>query len=164
MKILAIDPGTTESGWVYFDKDTHKVLDKGINENNEVLELIETFDPDVLLLEMIASYGMPVGKTTMETIYWIGRFYQQGVDIPVKKRLYKKIDINPTICGSNKAKDKNIRAALLDMFPGDGGGRIPQIGLKSNQGPLYGVTNHMWAALALVMTYLLQENLIKRVY
>jgi hypothetical protein len=56
-------------------------------------------------------------------------------------------------CGGNqRAKDPNIRQALLDIFPGTGGGATPQIGTKAKPGPLYGVTSHAWSALAVAIT------------
>lgn len=165
MRILAIDPGTEKSGWIVFDTDNYSVEEMGITDNFELLDTIETLNSDLVAFEMIASYGMPIGKTTIETIFWIGRLYQkcESLGIPTE-RLYKKIDINPTICGSNKAKDSNIRRALLDMFPANGGGKTPQVGTKSKPGVLYGVKEHIWAALAIAMTYSIKNKKIKRVY
>lgn len=164
MKVLGIDAGSEKSGWVVFDTETFKVVHKGISPNKELTQLLGG-GYDVAALEMIASYGMPVGKTTFDTCLWIGRFCQKIEDNGKKTNLlYKKIDINPTICGSNKAKDSNIRQAILDMFPANGGGKTPQIGVKNNQGDLFGVSSHMWSALAVALTYSLQNNLIERRY
>jgi len=162
MKILAIDPGQKKSGWVLFDTDYKKILDSGIDDNELLLKKIK-LDYDVLCIEMIASYGMPVGQTTFETCLWVGRFIQQSVLSKIDYNLYyKKIDINPTICFSNKAKDSNIRQSLIDMFTPSGGGKTPQVGTKSQPGPLYGISSHKWAALAVAVTHSLKNKLIER--
>jgi hypothetical protein len=43
-----------------------------------------------------------------------------------------------------RAKDQNIRQALID--------RLGPPGTKKNPGPTYGVTSHMWSALAVAVT------------
>ncbi len=65
---------------------------------------------------MIASYGMAVGKTVFDTCVWIGRFKEiadfNSVDV---EHIYRK-DEKMNICHSMKAKDSNIRQALIDRF------------------------------------------------
>lgn len=163
MKILAVDPGTVQSGFVVFNSETRQVEESGIVENEELLHRSSWSDADILVIEMVGSYGMPVGQTTFETVLWIGRFIQYAVANKILyKKLYKKIDINPALCFSNKAKDTNIRRAVLDMFEPTGGGKNPEIGTKSQPGPLFGVNSHAISALAVALTYCLQEKLIER--
>lgn len=162
MKILGIDPGTTESGWVIYDTEKHSIIDKGIWNNEKVLDAISAFYFDVLSIEMVASYGMPVGKETFETVYWIGRFAQLSESINrYVRRYYKKTDINPSICFNANVKDAMIRRALLDMFPKTGGGKEPSIGTKKQPGPLYGINSHMFPALAVALTHALKKGLIE---
>jgi len=118
--------------------------------------LLDSLDkmPDngaTLAIEMIASYGMAVGREVFETCVWIGRF-QQAWHTPDGVKLVYRRDVKMQLCGSPKAKDANIRQALLDMFPATGGGKTPQIGTKAQPGPLYGITSHAWAALAVAVT------------
>jgi hypothetical protein len=162
MKILGIDPGTTESGWVIYNTENHSIIDKGIWDNKKVLDAIAVFDFDVLSIEMVASYGMPVGKETFETVYWIGRFVcrSEGFFKP-SFRYYKKTDINPAICFNSNVKDAMIRRALLDMFPKTGGGKEPSIGTKKQPGALYGINSHMFPALAVALTHALKNGLIE---
>ncbi len=54
------------------------------------------------------------------------------------------------LCGTARAKDNNIRAALLDRF---GGSRSVAVGTAKHPGPLYGIRSHEWAALALAVTF-----------
>jgi hypothetical protein len=49
------------------------------------------------------------------------------------------------LCGSLKAKDANIRKALIDRYGG------PACVKKGGQ--LAGIKSHLWAALALAVTY-----------
>jgi hypothetical protein len=163
MKILGVDPGTVNSGYVIFSPDDMSILESGVVDNEEFLHLSVWDDVDIVCIEMIASYGMPVGQTTFETILWIGRYVQVCIFKNKKfELLYKKKDINPTLCFSNKAKDANIRQAILDLFPATGGGSVPQKGTKSNPGPLFGVSSHAFSALAVAMTYAIQNKLVNR--
>ena len=161
MRILGIDPGTTESGWVIYDTEKHSIIDKGIWDNERVLDSIGDFCFDVLSIEMVASYGMPVGKETFETVYWIGRFAEKARSFGIcVERYYKKTDINPAICFNSNVKDAMIRRALLDMFPKMGDGKEPSIGTKKHPGPLYGINSHMFPALAVALTHALKNGLI----
>jgi hypothetical protein len=150
MRLLCIDPGTTESGVVIYDGWEISFKSSGI-DNEEILTLFQgskTFD--CLAIEMVASYGMAVGKTVFETCVWIGRFIQ-GLGVEYTP-IYRK-DVKLCLCGSYRAKDANIRQAILDKFPATGGGKTPQVGTKKEPGPLYGVSKHAWAALAVGLTW-----------
>ena len=145
--MLAIDPGNTQSGWCLFGGKS--VLDSGIVENHEMLELIYQYCAYPLAIEMIASYGMAVGREVFETCVWIGRFMQAHDG---GARLVYRKDVKMHLCGTMKAKDANIRQAIIDLFPATGGGKTPQIGTKAKPGPLYGVSSHAWHALAVALT------------
>jgi len=149
MIILAIDPGSVESAWVKYDTETKKPTVFGIADNNRILKSISQCSSDYFAIEMIASYGMPVGKTVFDTCVWIGRFIQMwgGFDY---KRIYR-IDVKMHLCKNTRAKDSNIRQAIIDRYPATGGGTIPQIGTKKEPGPLYGVSKDIWAALAVAI-------------
>lgn len=162
MKILGVDTGTLETGWAIYDTETHTVPFMGVDDNEVVLnEVLEQYEYDVASLEMVASYGMPVGATTFETVYWIGRFAERA-EAKGKKvvRYYKKTDINPTICFNSKVKDTHIRRAILDFFPKTGGGKEPSIGTKAKKGVLFGIKSHIFPALAVALTHALKNNII----
>lgn len=161
MTIVAIDPGTTESGVVILPDEGPPI--GRIAENERVLEYLDLCcnplrkslpfmfpaDPGqgVMAIEMVASYGMPVGKDVFETCVWIGRFIQAWSG--EHEKVYRK-DVKLHLCQSPRAKDPNIRQALIDRF---GPGKDAAIGKKSAPGPLYGFKSHMWAALAVAVTY-----------
>lgn len=146
--ILAIDPGTVESGWCIYS--SKRVIASGVEDNHAILRMVKDWNY-AIAIEMIASYGMPVGKETFETVVWIGRFIQAFVR-PIEVRLVFRKEVKLFLCGSLKAKDPNVRQALLDMFPTSGGGKTPQIGVKAKPGPLFGVSSHAWSALAVAVT------------
>jgi hypothetical protein len=152
--ILALDPGTEQTGWVLYDGG--RVCDSGVMPNADMLRAVIGGEgisawPDTLAIEMVASYGMPVGREVFETVVWIGRF-QQAWHTPESVRLVYRKDVKLHLCGTSKAKDPNVRQALIDLFPATGGGRTPQIGTKGQPGPLYGVSTHAWPALGVAVT------------
>lgn len=150
-KILALDPGTTETGWVLYNGG--RVAHCGVMANQQMVDRLSwsTDDGTVLAVEMIASYGMPVGKEVFETCVWIGRFLQAWHRPDLAVRVFRQ-EVKLHLCGSPKAKDPNVRQALLDQFPATGGGAVPQVGTKKKPGPLFGVSSHIWSALGVAVT------------
>lgn len=152
--VIAVDPGNTETAMVICEKDTKNVLFHAKLINVDVLlKLMEckALYPDerydvVLVVEMVASYGMPVGRSIFDTCVWIGRFMEAWGG---KYRLVVRKDVKMNLCHSTKAKDSNIRQALMDRF---GSTKEAAIGTKKNPGPMYGMGNDERAALALAFT------------
>ena len=149
MKILSIDPGNEFSGYCIIDSETYKPLEFGKIENNELLEIIKTRQYDNSAIEMIASYGMSVGKSVFDTCVWIGRFIQ-ALNVPYKY-IYRR-DEKMEICGSMRAKDTNIRHALIDRFAKHdfNSGK----GTKANPDWFYGFKADVWSAYAIAVTYI----------
>jgi hypothetical protein len=146
--ILALDPGPTETGWALYD--VGRVLASGVNANGLVLGMLQfrSLGPDLpkperVAVEMIASYGMAVGREVFETCVWIGRFQQAWHSPDEVLKVYRK-DVKLHLCGNPRAKDPNIRQALLD--------RLGPQGTKKAPGPTYGVKSHAWAAVAVAVT------------
>lgn len=141
-RILGIDPGTTVSNYVVFDG--HVVLDKGLKIPNEELEMAlrnNEIDYDEAVIEEIRSYGKAVGQETLETCHWTGRFFTAAC-VGKQARvacLVPRLEVKLCLCYSARAKDANVRQALLDRWGGKG--------TKKQPGPLYGVSSHLWAAL-----------------
>ena len=152
--ILAIDPGNIESGFVYLNDDL-SVADKGKIDNEDLLYCIQNEDFDVnsdIAIEMIASYGMPVGVEVFETCVWIGRFIQ-AFECHFNKEpkfIYRK-DEKMNLCQSMKANDTTIKQALVDRFvPGQ---KNYGKGTKKEPGWFYGFAKDIWAAYAVAVTY-----------
>ena len=148
MSIIAIDPGNIMSGYVVLNNDL-TVKEFGKIDNFELLakinmnSFIENYDEEYCFaIEMIASYGMAVGQTVFDTCTWIGRFIQAwGGKYTYIYRKDEKINL----CGTMKAKDTNIRQALIDRFG--------VVGTKKNNGFFYGFKADIWAAMAVGVTF-----------
>ena len=147
--ILAIDPGNEQSAYVVYDGS--RIVDFGKVANAWLLDRVRTghFDAAHLAIEMIASYGMPVGREVFETCLAIGRFVEAWERLERPHALVYRRDVKLHLCGQARAKDPNVRAALIDLF----GGKDKAIGKKATPGPLYGVTADIWAALGVAITY-----------
>lgn len=76
---------------------------------------------------MIASYGMPVGKEVFDTCVWIGKFAEAS---KLKEEYIYRKDEKMNICHSMKAKDSNIRQALIDRFGVVGTKKAPRMVLR----------------------------------
>lgn len=139
MTICAIDPGDKVSAFVVYDGST--ILDKGMLPNDELI--LCDWCVDLIAIEMIASYGMAVGANVFETCVWVGRFMQAFQRFAPIVRV-KRGDVKMHLCQSMRAKDANVRQALIDRFGAPGTKKAPGI--------TYGVSKDVWAALAVAVT------------
>jgi len=147
--IYGVDPGPAQTGWVLWDGK--KVVEGGITPNPEFLDrLRNSKEPVPLYVEMIASYGMGVGKETFETCVWIGRYIEVWSILGFPWQFCYRIRIRTHHCYDAHAGDSNVNAALRDKYGGKG--------TKKNPGPLFGITSHMWSALA-VAAYAMETKL-----
>ena len=145
MRLLAIDAGTTVSGYVVLEDN--RVIKSDVIDNEQLLLMLSEFcECDEMLLEMIQSMGMAVGQTTFTTVLWIGRFYQEWANLRGRDPyLIYRQEVKNTLCGSSRAKDANIRQRCIDILG-------PQ-GTKKDKGPTYGVKSHSWQALGVALTF-----------
>jgi hypothetical protein len=146
--ILAIDPGNEYSAYAILN-DVLKPVDFGKVTNAEMIEKLRTMKAagwgkiTNLAIEMVACYGMPVGKEVFETCVMIGKFCEIAGDLPIQY-IYRK-DEKINLCNSMKAKDCNIRQALIDRFG--------SVGVKKSPGWFYGVSKDVWSAIAVGVTF-----------
>ena len=180
MVILSIDPGSEKSAWLLYDTETKNLIEFNLGCNflllgyTQGVKLAEVGrKPDFLAIEMIASYGMPVGKSVFETCLWIGRFIEAWGGKNYRK-VYRKTDVCMHLCHNTRAKDSNIRPAIIDRYGGQdkaignkkcpkckgkgwfGAGRAtcPVCGgskWKHPPGPLCDVSSDVWSALAVAI-------------
>lgn len=172
--ILGLDPGSTWSAVVALD--TAGPID-GINapgsiedwrylENPAMGEWLRTTPHRgraVLAVEMMAPRGMPTSLEEMQTLRWLGRFDRDwsGPSVDVT-RMQEKMHL----CGQARAKDANVRQALIDLWGGSAalakrkeckrkrhveaccGGRL----VLQEAGALSMMSGDLWAALAVAVT------------
>ena len=177
-RTLAIDPGTRESAWVVLSDD--EPIRFGKTPNEELIKMIrpskEGIAAEKFAIEMVESQGMAVGREVFETVYWIGRFVEAWKDDTTARRIGRKA-VCGHICGSGRAKDANIRQAVIDKFGGETvaigkvkcvqckGRKLVGLGKKRGDcptcegsgwkhppGPLAEITADVWSALAVAIT------------
>lgn len=155
MRVLAIDPGTTQSAWCLLDDDGMPV-GFGIAQNESVLHNLPScfgYEADVCVIEMVQNYGTAVGQDVFRTIWWTGRFAQAwfltyGKEPDELLRSAVKLHL----CGRvAKVTDSNVRQSLINVYGGEGGEKAA-VGRKASPGPCYGITKDVWAALAVGVT------------
>ena len=148
MVIFAIDPGTTETGYIILGEE---IMDMGKRENVHVENLlfskrVQAMHPHVVV-EMVKSYGMPVGDTTFRTVWWLGRFALACDQMGYYYHEVTRNEVKNYLCHSSRASDSNIRQALIDRYEPDLEAR------KRPKGFLKGVSKDMWSALAVAVYF-----------
>ena len=147
MTVIGIDPGPEQSAYVRWDGC--RVLGHDIASNAGVRVMLRSTVAEVAVIEQVESYGMAVGRDVFETVHEAGRLYEATSG---ERRRLPRRAVKLHLCGSARAKDSNIRQALIDRF-GGAGGRRAAVGIKASPGPLYGIRSHEWAALAVAVTW-----------
>ena len=179
MRVFAIDPGPTKSGWCLLEDGAP--TDWGWDDNDVLIT--EMHADSTLVIEDIGNYGMAVGRDTFDTCKWMGRFDQAHATDAI---FIPRPTIKTHLCGVASAKDGNVRQALIDRFGGNEvavGGKKCQTckgkgwvgrdhdpcgdchcdlgalnnndncGYSTHPGPLKGISGHAWSALAVGVTY-----------
>lgn len=154
-RILAIDPGSSLSAWLLLVNGKPERFAKV--PNDELRDMLRwsldslpgtdaTVVADVVVIEKVESFGMAVGAEVFETVYWSGRFAEAAHPLQVERLGRKAVKL--ALCGTTRAKDANVWAALLDRFGGSSA-----VGRKAAPGPLYGIHSDVRAALAVAVAW-----------
>ena len=144
--MIAIDPGPENSAFVVMAAG--EIEKFGIVSTLQLVDMLGYAPPGQLaVIEMIASYGMPVGAEVFNTCVFIGRMIES---VNRNYELMFRREVKMHLCNNNHAKDSNVRQALIDKY---GPGKDKAIGLKKTPGPLYGVSKDVWAALGVAVTW-----------
>jgi len=160
--ILAIDPGNFQSAYVLMNRNYEPIRFGKIpnQEMREVILEIETTnalrmnreDRITTVIEMVASYGMAVGREVFDTCVWIGRF----VELASRTEFIYRKEVKLNLCGQVKANDSNVRMALIDRFA------IHDYktgkGTKLNPDWFFGFHSDIWSAFSVGCTYLDQRK------
>ena len=158
---LCFDPGTFKTGWVIFDPHAETVLDAGWDKNDDAIEVTECMGfHDRIIMETFAAQGMPLGSSSLETVRFEGMLIERAAasrQIVVDRITRREIKL--TLCGTSRAKDQNVRAALVDLYASDWVSIGNGLGVKSNPSPLAklrackGAAAHTFAALAVATAW-----------
>ena len=156
---IGLDPGTTKTGWVVFDPKEEKVLHAGHDPNEFVIHLLGCADADLkdkVIMECFAAQGMPLGESSIETVRWEGRFMERARTEVCR---ISRREIKLLICNSSRAKDSNVRQALVDLYaygyPNHGYGTVKE---PSPLRCLKGTGSHGFSALAVVTAWLRKDS------
>ena len=164
MMWLAIDPGNALTTMLLYEpgetvaesRVPHVYRDL---ENQEVLSYLygspHMDAVTTLLIEDIESFGLAVGRTVFETARWSGRFQEAALHSEVETTYVTRTDCKLELCLSRRAKDSDVRRALIDLWGKDA---KTLKGTKKEPGPLYRVSSHAWSALAVAATHHIQEH------
>ncbi|APM37342.1 hypothetical protein [Clostridium kluyveri] len=153
--ILAIDPGNRESAYVVMDYNLKPIeFGKFGNEDvrQELRRNIKKYGHELrIAIEMVASYGMAVGREVFETCVWIGRFTEMVEQFNMNTNYIYRKDEKLNLCNSQRANDSTITQALVDRFAY--GTRNHGKGTKKAPGWFYGFKKDIWQAYAVGVTY-----------
>ena len=145
--VLGIDPGPVKSGYAVVIEG--RVSAHGHKVNALLCEDIKNLysSPDLaVVIERVQGYGRPVGASTFETCVQIGVFMATAAASEVGSiHRIPFPQVKQHLCRGTKGKDADIRRALIARWG-------PQ-GSKKYHGPLYGVSGHAWAALAIATVW-----------
>ena len=183
---IAIDPGNKVSGWIAYHAHEHPNPDEpggihiakhGVWSNKYLRKLLNLLrnewavrDGYVAIEKPFAS-GMLASNELFDTCMEIGRFKQTWLNDKTFHEVNRR-DVKLHICGQARAKDPNVRQALIDRFGGKdkafGGIKCKKCKGKGwagrgrptcdecdgdkwehPPGPLFGVASHVWAALGI---------------
>ena len=144
MKILSIDPGPVFSAFVKWETENSTILSKGKVLNSEMMRIVKEDEYDEFIIEKMQCLGMAVGESVFETSYFIGRLLERANPLSIGfVRTVQRGKIKMHHCGSMRAKDANIRQALID--------RLGEPGTKKAPGATFGVSADIWSALAIAL-------------
>lgn len=151
--VLGIDPGGEQSAWLRYSTDAQIVGNMSLGPNDRLLDVLighynTSGQADHMAIEMMRARGMPTANAEFLTCVWIGRFIQAWQPRPWS--FVYRGDVKMHLCGSMRAKDSNIRAALIDRF---GGSKRKAVGINADRGPLFGIKRDIWSALSIAVTW-----------
>ena len=161
MKIIAIDPGTYYTAYVELETSDLSLLDFNRIPNPVFLQKMRESAAQGhkhRVIEQVKSYGNVIGDDLLHTVLWSGRFIEAS-EIPFS--LIPRKTVCMEVCRSVTASDKNVRAALIDLYAErlKAKGRTGEsakalaIGSKYKRGPLYGMRGDEWAALGVAIAH-----------
>jgi len=167
VRLLTIDPGNKDTGWVLFDTVKRIPVQFGRDDNHKMLKIIQTLKYDHAFSEFPVPRGQSItvqipGKGFIRkgssqtvswqlyyTAYWVGQYHllsrltHKGIPFT----LINRMDVKLFLTGNAGAKDTNVRSAIIEKY----GGKELCIGNVKKPGPLHKMKADTWAALAVAL-------------
>jgi hypothetical protein len=145
--LLAIDPGTRESGFVILSDDC-RVLRSGNESNQKILQEILRPSVKLVVVEEVA-YANMAGWTLFRTSWWCGAMCLLAHQAGKPYHLLSRNEVKSSL-GLSGQKDADVRRLCIAQY---GGNEAQAIGTARDSGPLYTVTGHAWQALGLAIAW-----------
>ena len=166
MRLLAIDPGPKTSGVVLLDVDVFPPTVLEYTAKMPTDDMLTTLREKVashpVACERVASYNQVAGNEVMQTCEMFGDIRatcrDHGIDFTGIYRREVKMRLGLLVT----VGDAQVNAAIRELYPATGGGKTPQVGIKSKPGPLYGLTFDAWAALGVGIAWCLERERLRR--
>lgn len=146
--VLALDVGTTQTGYCFIDESSLKPLRFGKINNEKIygeIHILANMECNSrIAIEQFAHYGKsnPVGATTIEAITWNGKFIREAEQLGIPYEYVYRKEEKMLIVGSMKCGDTEIRHALIDRFAKTKSGK----GTQKNPDYFYGFADDVWSA------------------
>jgi hypothetical protein len=154
MRVIAIDPGATRSGYVWYISDREMpVRSHGDIDNEALVQAIRAGEMygDVVI-EWTRPRGQLASREMFDTLFWAGRFYEAASRTGYPTSLIRNDEVRVHHVGKHNASDAAMHAVLWDRF---GGSMSAAKGNVRKPGPLHGFSgNDEYDALALALTYI----------
>lgn len=162
--LIAIDPGTTESGVCIIDTDNLKPIAFGKIVNEDVPSWIlknkpkngpyQSMEDTEAVIERMQGNSKPVGSEVFLTCEWIGRFDVELHDLGITQRSYiLRWEEYRRLCAKEYARnDRGIRCSLADRFAY--GQKNYGKGTVKNPGWFYGFFDDIWQAYAIGVAFI----------
>lgn len=155
-RVLAIDPGNEATGWVIADKGTRKPLEFDKTENSQLAQMMidGTLQFDEFVSERMESMGTLIGRTVLEACEWVGRFSQIAECLGCKVNYVYRHEEKVHICHDSRAKDANLRRALIDRFAKTANGK----GTAKDPDFFYKFKADVWSAYCVLTVHCDRED------
>jgi len=155
--LVAIDPGPVTSGLVFYDTVGKRVLSAHAELPwVDVRTTLAFHKNEHLGVVCERTQAGPPSTDVVRTTEVVGRVMEacDNLKLPLEL-LYRREVLAGLGVSARGPKDALVRSALIDLH---GTSRALAVGTRRAPGPLYGVTSHAWAALALAVTINLRNG------
>ena len=121
MMIIGIDPGSFHSGICVIqtgDIKTPNIIRADKVANDKLMQMLETdwLTLSNIAIEGFACQGRPVGDSSIQTMYFIGRILQKAEDRDISITVYTRREYGQWITAGGKLNDATLRAGLEAIY------------------------------------------------